>query len=95
VESFAVVARLRPGAEDRAIELLAAGPPFDPAEGGIKRHLAYVSDGEAVFVFEGDDIEWGLDELVALPALASTFVAWRPLIDGTPRLAREVYRFEE
>jgi hypothetical protein len=95
VAGFAVVARLRPGAEDRATELLAAGPPFDPAEGGIERHMAYVSAGEVVFVFEGDDIEWGLDELVALPALASTFIAWRPLIDGPPRVAREVYRFEE
>jgi len=35
----AIIARLEPGAEDRAAELLESGPPFDPAELGFERHI--------------------------------------------------------
>jgi hypothetical protein len=34
MEQLAIVARLKEGAEERARELIAGGPPFDPADAG-------------------------------------------------------------
>src|SRR5688500_9949410 len=53
-ERLAIVARLKEGSAQRAAELVGAGPPFDLAGCGIARHSVYISSGEAVFVFEGD-----------------------------------------
>jgi hypothetical protein len=51
MEQLAIVARLKSGAEPRARELIASGPPFDPAESGFDRHAVYLSVDEVVFVF--------------------------------------------
>jgi hypothetical protein len=91
VGRFAVVARLQPGAEERARELIAQGPPFDPEAAGVERHVVFLSYGEVVFVFEGEGIEWALDDVLDSPLRPPAFDAWRPLLDGPPRLAREVF----
>jgi hypothetical protein len=91
VRRFAIVVRLRPGAETAAAELLAKGPPFDPEAAGMARHAVYLSYGEAVFVFEGDAIESAVGEIVDNPFRSPAFDEWRPLLDGSPRLAREAY----
>jgi hypothetical protein len=44
--------------------LLEHGQPFDPAERGFARQAVYLSAGEAVFVFEGEEVEWIVDEIV-------------------------------
>jgi hypothetical protein len=94
VKRFAVVARLRPGAEGEAAALIAAGPPFDPGAVGIGRHAVYLSYGEAVFVFEGEEIDAIVGELVDDPFRSPIFDRWKELLDGHPRLAREVYFWE-
>jgi hypothetical protein len=91
---FAVVARLKPGAEARARALVEAGPPFDPAVLGVERHHVYLSYGEVVFLFEGAGIEWALDDEVDRPFRSPAFEAWKPLLDGPPRLAREVFAWK-
>lgn len=94
---IAIVARLKPGAEERAAELLAAGPPFDPAEDELERHAVYLSREEVVFVFEGQEIEWKLDDLTSdffHRRVSESLTAWRELIDGEPRLAEEAYFWE-
>lgn len=91
---FAVVARLKPDMERRARELVEAGPPFDLASLGIERHQVYLSYGEAVFLFEGSGIEWAIDDEVDRPFRSAVFEAWKPLLDGPPRLAREVFAWE-
>jgi hypothetical protein len=67
VERLAVVVGLRPGAEARAAELIAGGPPFDPEQSGFVRHSIYVGAGNVVFVFEGHEVEWLIDSLVDDP----------------------------
>jgi hypothetical protein len=57
MEPVAIIARLKEGSEPRAAELVAAGPPLDPAETGILRHSIYISSSEAVFVFEGHEVQ--------------------------------------
>ena len=93
----AVVARLKPGAQPKAAALLAGGPPYDPAEQRLERHAVYLSASEVVFVFEGEEVEWAVDDLVDvqwLPAFEAAVKAWRPLVEDPPRLARLVYAWE-
>ena len=94
MEQLAIVARLRAGTERRAAELLAKGPPFDPDESRLDRHAVYLSAGEVVFVFEGREVEWIVEELVddpLRPLAADALEEWRPLVEGEPRIARPAY----
>ena len=93
---IALVARLKPGAEGQASVLLEHGPPFDPAERGFARHAVYLLAGEVVFVFEGDEVEWIVDEIVneSFGAVAGALGTWRELVEDPPRIARAVYTWE-
>jgi hypothetical protein len=96
VKRLALIARLQPGSEERAGELIAKGPPFDLAEAGLSRHVVYLSAGEVVFVFEGDEVEWIVEEIVNEPfgRVAEAFGTWRELVDGQPRIARAAFFWE-
>jgi hypothetical protein len=97
VKRVAIVARLRPGSQPRAKDLLSEGPPYDVAEGGFDRHAVFLSDTEVVFVFEGDEVEWKLDDLVSdffRARLREAFEQWKHLIEGEPQLAEEAYFWE-
>lgn len=97
MERLAIVARLTAGSGRRAAELIAAGPPFDLTETGIVRHSIYVSAGEVVFVFEGHEVEWIVDDLIGdpfRPKLQRAFEEWRSIVDGSPRAARERFIWE-
>lgn len=94
MDRLVLVARLRPGCYDTAAQLVAAGPPFDPAAAGFARHTVYLTPGEAVFVFEAPEVEWLVGGLVDDPVISASFGAWHALIEGPPRLARELYAWE-
>ena len=97
MESVAVIARLKPGTEGRAAQLLENGPPFDPEGLVLRRHRAFLSAGEVVFVFEGHQVEWIVDDLVSDPyasRIDAALEAWRPLIEAPPRVGRPVYDWE-
>jgi hypothetical protein len=97
MEKLAIVARLKSGTESRAAELIAKGPPFDPAESGLTRHAVYLSAGEVVFVFEGHDVEWIVDRMIDEPfrwPVTDALDAWRPLVEGQPRIARSAYTWQ-
>ena len=92
MKRVAIVARLKEGSGPRAAQLNASGPPFDLAETGIVNQSVYLSTGEVVFLFEGDQVEWIVEDLIDdafQPQLQSAFDRWRPIIDGAPRIARE------
>ena len=97
-ERLAIVARLKDGAGTRAGELLEQPPPFELEESGLLRHSIFLSAGEVVCIFEGDQVEWIVDEQLAgqflHPVLADALDAWRPLVDGSPRIARERFSWE-
>ena len=67
MEQIAIVARLKSGAEPRAAELIAAGPPFRSGHSGLEGHTVYLAADEVVFVFEGREVEWIVDGLVDEP----------------------------
>jgi hypothetical protein len=95
MSQVAIVVTLKSGAEERARQLIDQGPPFDPAESGFTRHTIFLSAGEVVFVFEGREAEWRLDELVDRPfsLVREALEHWRPLVSGPPRIARATYEW--
>jgi hypothetical protein len=98
MEQIAIVARLKSGAEPRAAELIAQGPPFDPRGSGLERHTVYLSADEVLFVFEGDEVEWIVDGLVDEPfhwALLAALDEWRPLLEDNPRIARPAFSWKQ
>jgi hypothetical protein len=95
--SAIIIAPLKEGAHDAAANLVAAGPPFDPRKAGFDRHVVYLTDAEAIFVFEGSDAEWKVDDLVTDAfhwRVQGAISAWRPLLSGPPRVAKEAYTWE-
>jgi hypothetical protein len=88
-----VVLPLLEGAAARARELAAAGPPFDPAEAALARHELFVTESEAVFVFEAHSGP-ALESLLADPGVWRAAAAWRELVAGPPRLATIAYTWE-
>jgi len=85
-----VVVPLQEGASRRAAELLREGPPFDPEEVGLERHHVFLTDQEAVFVFEADN-PGAAERLAANGSLWSAAAAWKELVAGPPRLADDAY----
>ena len=85
-----VVVPLQEGASRRAAELLREGPPFDPEDVGLERHHVFLTDQEAVFVFEADD-PGAAERLAANGNLWSAAAAWKELVAGPPRLADDAY----
>src|SRR5207247_7843835 len=71
-----VVVPLRAGANEQAAQLLHAGPPFDPQEVGLERHHAFLTESEAVFVFEADSPN-AAEQLIGDGRLWSAATAWQ------------------
>jgi len=97
MERVAIIARLKEGQEQRACELVGAGPPFDLADAGIVRHNIYISASDVVFVFEGHQVEWIVDQLIDEPfhyELQRALDQWRDIVDGRPRIARERFGWQ-
>ncbi len=97
MERVAIIAHLKEGTEQLAADLIGAGPPFDLADTGIVRHNVYVSDHEVVFVFEGHEVEWIVDQLIDEPfhyELHRALEQWQEIVDGRPRVARERFGWQ-
>jgi hypothetical protein len=89
MDRLLIIARLQEGAHEAAEALIAKGPPFDPEELGLHSHGTYLTAGEVVFIFEGPEVEWVVNDIVDDPVISAAFGPWRGLIDGVPRLAHE------
>lgn len=97
MERVAIIARLKEGSEQRAVDLVGAGPPFDLTGTGIVRHCIYISATEVVFVFEGHEVEWIVDQLIDEPfhyELQRALEQWREIIEGQPHVARERFGWQ-
>lgn len=94
MQRLVIIVPLAEGSEERAAELVAGGPPFEPEDTSFERHGVYLSESEVVFLFEGPDAEWEVDDLMSdplKPGVTDALEAWKPLLAGKPRLAREGY----
>ena len=85
-----VVLPLRQGRSEQAAALLRHGPPFDPEAVGLERHHAFITDEEAVFVFEADDLD-AAERLMADERFWGAAAAWTDLVAGPPRFAEDAY----
>jgi len=88
-----VVVSLKPGTLERARELVASGPPFDPDQVGLARHSVHLVDDAAVFFFEAADGR-SLDRLLTEPGLWQAAGAWQEIVAGPPRLAEDAFVWE-
>ena len=88
--SVAVVVPLKAGSVENARALVREGPPFDPAV-RFERHHVFVSEREAVFVFEGEGVKRAVEQLARVPAVWKAATAWSECLDGPPRIAEEGY----
>ncbi len=92
-EQIVVVVPLRPGSAGRAKELLAAGPPFQPAEFELDEHEVFVGEREAVFTFRGRGVREALQQAASEPGLWRAGLAWRGLLAGRPRIIERAYHW--
>lgn len=89
--SLVLVLPLEPGSREKARELLADGPPFDLEATRFDRHAVYLTDEEAVFVFESPDPSHTLDLPGEDPGIWSAARSWREIVAGQPRIAETGY----
>jgi hypothetical protein len=94
VERLAVIAKLRAGAEAHAAELVERGPPFSPSEIGFTRHSVFLTGDHVIFVFEGGKLNDLLRMVVKAPTSGAALREWEQVLEGMPRVAREVYSWE-
>lgn len=95
MERVAITARLKEGADARARELIAAGPPFDPERAGLVQHAVFVGHELVVFVFEGGGVTRTLSSVLNDPLNTGAFSAWQPLLAEEPQLAHEIYYWNQ
>jgi hypothetical protein len=88
-----VVVPLQAGALAGVRELVAHGPPFDPAKTAITQHQLLLTEQEAIFVFEAQTEE-GLAALLGQLDIWAAADAWRDLVAGPPRVAAVAYAWE-
>jgi hypothetical protein len=85
---------LKEGALEKARELIASGPPFDPEEMGLERHRVFLLDDEVLFVFESGPSAQKLEDALACPDLWRGASEWHDLVSGPPRVAEDAYAWE-
>jgi hypothetical protein len=87
---LALLLPLKEGSRERAKALLERGPPFDPEAVGLERHHVFLTEQEAIFVFEASSID-EVERLGSDPSLWSAAAGWKELVAGPPRLAEDAY----
>jgi hypothetical protein len=85
-DALAVRVALKEDCLARARELLAKGPPLDPASLGLSSHDVYLREGEAVFVFRGSDVRARVSKALAHPAVWSAGLAWQRCFASAPQI---------
>ena len=90
IERLAVVVPIKADAKPRVEQLLTQGPPFDPAHLGLVNHEVFLTDREAVFVFEGVPAVL-LQKSAGADSIWASAAAWEPLVDGSVRFAERAY----
>ena len=90
---MAVVVPLHQEKRREAERLLVKGPPFDPERAGLERHEVFLSDEEAIFVFEAASAV-SLQELLSDARVWIGAAGWHELVAGAPRIAKAFYAWE-
>jgi hypothetical protein len=86
-----IIVPIKPEKAPLVRELLARGPPFDPATTSLERHDVYVTDWEVIFLFEGPDVHALARELVRSPTAWRAAAAWEDCLAGRPVAPDQAY----
>lgn len=89
-ERVAVVVPIRKSKLDKVRNLLEEGPPFEPERVGLGRHQVFLTDHEAIFLFEAAS-GFSLSRLLTDRGVWSSAAAWRDCVAGAPRVAKPFY----
>jgi hypothetical protein len=85
-----VVVPVKESARAQVRALVAKGPPFDLPGSGLDAHHVFLTEREAIFVFEATDRS-ALDRLAANVDVWAAAEKWRVCVAGKPRLAEDAY----
>ena len=91
LRKLVIVVPLAPGKRDLARDVLAEGPPFDPARLGITGHEVFLSDAEAIFVFTLGEGPQTLERMLAEDDFWAVVGTWEHIAAGRPRIAEVAY----
>ena len=91
---IAVVVPLRPGSRESARQLIQAGPPFHIGDTPLLEHCVYLTEQEAVFVFEGPDAREAVEHVLGEADVWQAATAWRAILASKPRLAETVFTWQ-
>ena len=86
-ESIAIVVPLAEGRSEVVREFLAEGPPFDPTGIGLESHKVFLTDREAIFVFDTVEGAQAFERILAEPEFWDVVVGL-----GAQRLRRAAHR---
>ncbi len=93
MERLVLVATLKPGAQERAAELVGVARPMELLPGSAAGAI-FVSPTEVVFLLEGDDPERHAREFLDDPVRSTALAPWLPLFAGPLHRTREAYAWE-
>jgi hypothetical protein len=94
VSRLVVVVPLKEGTREAARALIDEGPPFELGDTRFDRHAVYLTDHEAIFVFESEDESRTLDLPGEDESLWTAARAWREIAAGRPRVAMTRFTWE-
>jgi hypothetical protein len=89
-ERVAVIVPLRKGKREKVERLLDKGPPFDPERAGLERHEVYLTEQDAVFVFNAAS-GFSLQRLLSDTKVWASAAAWHDVVAGPPRIAKPFF----
>jgi hypothetical protein len=87
LRKLALVLPLAPGARDFVEALVSEGPPFDLRRAGLTAHEVFLTDSEAIFVFELAKGPETLERILAEEDFWTVVQAWEHVAAGSPRPA--------
>jgi hypothetical protein len=91
--SIAIVVPLTEGRCDVVREFLEEGPPFEPREVGLESHKVFLTDREAIFVFETEEGVKAFERILGEPEVWELVSPWEHCMADEPRLAAAVYEW--
>jgi hypothetical protein len=94
VSRLVLVVPLEEGAATRVRELLRDGPPFELETTHLERHEVFLTDREAVFVFETAGEAPGREREAGNPRRRKAAAAGRGGRAGRPRTAETAFSWE-
>jgi hypothetical protein len=96
VYRFVLAARLRPDGRQRAETLLAQHSALgaEELETAFDRHAIFLSETEAIFLFEGTGANEAVRAVFNDPVRSTLMSHWSPLFDGPLHRVPEAYLWE-